>query len=78
MARRDPIPNTIEKRVKENSMEARLWTQRLEDLLESYAVKDVIKEAMTLIIWCCITKGPTLHVVKAHFGKTPSHYKCHF
>ncbi len=25
MARKDPIPNTIEKRVKEDSMEARLW-----------------------------------------------------
>jgi hypothetical protein len=25
MARRDPIPNTIEKRLKEDSMEARLW-----------------------------------------------------
>ncbi len=43
MARRDPIPNIIEKRVKENSMEAWLWAQRLEDLLESYVVKDVIK-----------------------------------
>jgi hypothetical protein len=42
MARRDFIPNTIEKRVKEDSMEAWMWGQRLEDLLESCVVKDVI------------------------------------
>jgi hypothetical protein len=29
MVRRDPISNTIEKKVKEDSMEAQLWTQSL-------------------------------------------------
>ncbi len=42
MARKDPILDTIEKRVKEDSMEARLWAQRLEDLLESFVVKDIV------------------------------------
>jgi hypothetical protein len=42
MARKDPILDTIEKRVKEDSMEARLWAQKLEDLLESCAIKDIV------------------------------------
>jgi hypothetical protein len=71
MARRDFIPNTIEKKVKEDSMEARMWGQRLEDLLESCVVEDVIKEAMTSISWCCTTKRPNLHVAKVHLGRTP-------
>ncbi len=49
MARRDLIMNTIEKKVKEDSMEAQMWAQRLEDLLENCLVKDVVKEAMTSI-----------------------------
>jgi len=56
MARKDPILDTIEKRVKKDSMEARLWAGRLEDLLESYAIKDIVKEAMTSINWHCTTK----------------------
>ncbi len=44
MVRRDPIPYTIVKKVKEDSMEAQLWAHRLEDLLESCVVKDIIKE----------------------------------
>jgi uncharacterized protein (DUF2132 family) len=67
MARKDPILDTVEKRVKEDPMEA----QRLEDLLESYVVKDVVKETMTSISWRCTTKRPNLHVVKTHLGKTP-------
>ncbi len=49
MARRNLISDTIEKKVKEDSMDAQLWAHRLEDLLESYAVNDIIKETMTLI-----------------------------
>jgi hypothetical protein len=49
MAKRDLISDTIEKRVKEDFMEARLWAQRLEDLLESCVIKDIIKETMTSI-----------------------------
>ncbi len=71
MVRRDPILDTIEKRVKENPMEAQLWAQRLENLLESSTIKDVVKETMTSISWCCTTKGPNLHVAKAHLAKTP-------
>jgi hypothetical protein len=56
VARRDPILHTIEKRVKEDSMEAWLWAQRLEDLLESRVVKDIVKEAMTSISWHYTTK----------------------
>jgi hypothetical protein len=67
-----PYTNTIEKRVKEDSMEAWLWAQRLEDLLESCAVKDVVQEVMTPISWHCTTKGPNLHVAKAHFERTPT------
>jgi hypothetical protein len=37
----------VEKRVKEDSIEAWLWAQRLEDLLENYVIKDAVKEAMT-------------------------------
>jgi len=67
---RNFILDTIEKRVKEDSMEARLWAQRLEALLESYVVKDIIKETMTSIsCWHCRTKGPNLHVAKAHLGR---------
>ncbi len=44
MARRDPILDMVEKRVKEDSMETWLWAQRLEDLLESCAVKDMVKK----------------------------------
>ncbi len=72
MAKSDPILGMVEKRVKEDSMEARLWAQRLEDLLESYVVKDVLKEAMTSISWRCSIKGPNLHVAKAHMGRTPT------
>jgi hypothetical protein len=72
MARRDPISNTVERRVKEDSMEARLWAQRLEDLLESCIVKDVVKEAMTSVSWRCTTEGPNLHVAKTHMGRTPT------
>jgi len=72
MARKDLILDTIEKRVKEDSMEAWLWAQKLEDLLESYAVKDVVKEIMTSISCCCTTKGSNLHVAKAHLGRTPT------
>ncbi len=71
MARRDLIMNTIEKKVKEDSMEAQMWAQRLEDLLENCLVKDVVKEAMTSISWRCTTKKPNLHVAKAHLGRTP-------
>jgi hypothetical protein len=49
MAKSDPISGMVKKRVKEDSMEACLWAQRLEDLLESYVIKDVVKEAMTSI-----------------------------
>jgi nicotinamide mononucleotide adenylyltransferase len=49
MARRDPILDMVEKRVKEDSMETRLWAQRLEDLPKSCAVKDMVKEVMTSI-----------------------------
>jgi hypothetical protein len=71
MAKNNPISGMVEKKVKEDSMEARLWAQRLEDLLESYVVKDVVKEAMASISWRCSTKGPNLHVAKAHMGRTP-------
>ncbi len=71
MARRDLILDTIEKKVKEDSMEAQLWAHRLEDLLESCAVKDIIKESMILISWRCRTKRPNLHVAKVHLGRTP-------
>jgi hypothetical protein len=37
----------VEKRVKEDSIEAWLWAQRLEDLLENCVIKDAVKEAMT-------------------------------
>jgi hypothetical protein len=47
MAKKDPIPNTILKEVKEDSMETQQWEQRLENASESYAFKDVLKEAMT-------------------------------
>jgi hypothetical protein len=69
MARRDLILDTIENKVKEDSMEARLWAQRLEDLLESCVIKDIIKETITSISWHCISKGPNLHVAKAHLGR---------
>jgi hypothetical protein len=69
MARKDLVPYTIEKKVKEDSMEAQLWAHRLEDLLESCIVKDIIKEAMTLISWHCTTKRPNLHVAKVHLGR---------
>jgi hypothetical protein len=72
MARRDPILDMVEKRLKEDSMEAQMWVQRLEDILESYAVKDVVKEVMTLVSWHCTTEGPNLHVAKAHMGRTPT------
>jgi len=72
MAKRDLISSTIEKRVKEDFMETRLWAQRLEDLLESCVIKDIIKETMTSISWCCTTKGPNLHVAKAHLERTPT------
>jgi hypothetical protein len=49
MARRDPILNTIEKIMKEDSMGTWQWAQRLGDLLESYALKDLLKETMMLI-----------------------------
>jgi hypothetical protein len=49
MANMDPILDTVEKKVKENSMEAWVWAQRLKDLLESCAIKDVVKEVMTSI-----------------------------
>jgi hypothetical protein len=62
MAKRDLIPNIIEKRVKEDSMETQQWVQRPKDLLESYALKDKLKETMTLITWHCTTKGPNMHV----------------
>jgi hypothetical protein len=51
-------------------MEAWLWAQRLEDLLESCAVKHVVKGAMTSISWCCTIKRPNLHVAKVHFKRT--------
>ncbi len=69
MARRDLISDTIEKRVKEDSMETWLWAQRLKDLLKSCVIKDIIKEAMTSISWCYTTKGPNLHVAKVHLGR---------
>jgi hypothetical protein len=47
--KKDPIPNNIEKWVKEDSMEPWQWVQRLKDLLEYCALKDVLKEVMTLI-----------------------------
>ncbi len=53
-------------------MEARLWAQSLEDLLESCVVKDVVKEAMTSISWHCTTKGPNMHVAKVHIGRIPT------
>jgi len=62
MAKRDPIPDIIEKKVKEDSMETQQWAQKPEDLLESYALKDILKEAMTLITWHYTTKGPNMHV----------------
>jgi len=68
MAKSDAISNTVEKKVKEDYMEACLWAQRL----ESYVVNDVVKEAMTSISWRCSIKGPNLHVVKAHMGRTPT------
>jgi hypothetical protein len=71
MSKRYLILDTIEKRVKEDSMEARLWAQRLEDLLGSCEVKDIIKEAMTSISWHCTTKGLNLHVATAHLRRTP-------
>jgi hypothetical protein len=71
-ARRDFISYIIKKRVKEDFMEAQLWAHRLEDLLESCVVKDVVKETMTSISWSYTTKGPNLHVAKMHFGKTPT------
>jgi hypothetical protein len=43
MAKSNPILGMVEKKVKEDSMEACLWAQRLEDLLESYVVEDVVK-----------------------------------
>jgi hypothetical protein len=55
MTKIDPILDTIKKRVKVDSMEA-----RLEDVLESCVVKDVVKETMKLISWCYTTKGPNL------------------
>jgi hypothetical protein len=67
MAKRDLIVNIIEKKVKEDSMEAK----RLEDLLERCVVKDVVKEAMTSISWHCTTKMLNLHVAKAHLERTP-------
>jgi hypothetical protein len=72
MVRRDPISNTVEKRVKKDSMEAWLWAHKLEDLLESCTVKDVVKEAMTSVSWRCTIEGPNLHVAKAHMGRTPT------
>ncbi len=74
MAESDPISGMVEKRVKEDSMEARLWAQRLEDLLESYVVKDVVKEAMTLVgvvqqkAQTCIWEEPPRHY-KLPFSK---------
>ncbi len=53
-------------------METQQWAQRLEDLSKSYAFKDVLKEAMTLITWHCTTKGPNLHVAQAHLRKSPT------
>lgn len=44
MAKKDPIPNTIFKKVKENFMETQQWAQRLEDSSESYAFKDVLNK----------------------------------
>jgi hypothetical protein len=49
MAKKDPIPNTNFKKVKEESMETQQWAQKLGNLSKSYAFKDVLKEAMTLI-----------------------------
>jgi hypothetical protein len=72
MARKDPILYTIFKKVKEDSMETQQGVQMLENLLENYALKDVLKEAMTLITLHCTTKGPNLHVAQAHIEKNPT------
>jgi hypothetical protein len=48
-----------------------MWAQRLEDLLESYVIRDVVKETMTTISWHCTTKRPNFHVAKANIGRTP-------
>jgi len=72
MARKDPILDNFFKRVKEDSMETQQGVQRLEDLLENYALKDVLKEAMTLITLHCTTKGPNLDVAQAHIGRSPT------
>jgi hypothetical protein len=72
MARKDPILDTIEKKVKEDSMETWQWVQRLEDLLKICALKDLLKEAMTSITWHCTTKGPNLHVAQAHLERSPT------
>jgi hypothetical protein len=78
MAKRDPILNTIEKRVKDDSMETRLWAQRFGDLFESCAFKGVLKETMMSISWCCRTKGPNLHVIQAHLKRGLKHYEILF
>jgi len=31
--------------------------------------KDLLHEAMTLITWCYVIKGPNLHVAQAHFKR---------
>jgi hypothetical protein len=69
--RRGPIPNTIEKRVKEESMETQLWAHRLEDLLDSCVIKDVVKEAMASINWCCATKKAKFACGQSTFRKDP-------
>jgi hypothetical protein len=72
MAKKDPILDTIEKKVKEDSMETWQWVQRLEDLLKICAFKDLLKETMTSIAWHCTTKGPNLHVAQAHLERSPT------